>query len=93
MLCGEEDIELSAMELRLADVLFRNDIVIGAGGKQCFVDDPSGNPTELFQPTIPDARFNDGSWSTRPPVMAFEDYYPIRFSPLEAGPKTGCKTI
>jgi len=29
---------------------FRNDIVIGNGGKQILVDDPSGNPIELFEP-------------------------------------------
>ncbi len=30
---------------------FRNDIVIGVGGKQILLDDPSGNPVELFQST------------------------------------------
>jgi hypothetical protein len=30
--------------------------VTGVGGKQILVDDPSGNPIELFQPTIPEAR-------------------------------------
>jgi catechol 2,3-dioxygenase-like lactoylglutathione lyase family enzyme len=29
---------------------FRNDIVIGNGGKQILVDDPSGNAIELFEP-------------------------------------------
>ena len=29
---------------------FRNDIVIGNGGKQILLDDPSGNPIELFEP-------------------------------------------
>jgi catechol 2,3-dioxygenase-like lactoylglutathione lyase family enzyme len=29
---------------------FRNDIVIGNGGKQILVDDPAGNPIELFEP-------------------------------------------
>ena len=28
----------------------------GVGGKQIIVEDPSGNPVELFEPTIPDAR-------------------------------------
>jgi hypothetical protein len=32
-------------------VSFRNDIVTGPGGKQILLDDPSGNPIELFQPT------------------------------------------
>jgi hypothetical protein len=29
---------------------FRNDIVTGPGGRQIVIDDPSGNPIELFQP-------------------------------------------
>jgi len=29
---------------------------VGTGGKQILVDDPSGNPVELFEPTIPEAR-------------------------------------
>jgi catechol 2,3-dioxygenase-like lactoylglutathione lyase family enzyme len=37
--------------LREAGAHFRNDIVTGRGGKQILVDDPSGNPIELFQPS------------------------------------------
>src|SRR6266516_5342723 len=33
-----------------------NDIVIGVGGKQIIIDDPSGNPVELFEPTRLEAR-------------------------------------
>jgi hypothetical protein len=40
-------------------VHFRNDIVTGVGGKQILVDDPSGNPVELFEPTLPEARLLD----------------------------------
>src|SRR5882724_1399521 len=49
--------DLAAMveELRKADVHFRNDIVTGVGGKQILLDDPSGNPIELFEPTLPEA--------------------------------------
>ena len=36
--------------LREAGAHFRNDIVTGVGGKQILVDDPSGNPVELFEP-------------------------------------------
>lgn len=36
--------------LRQAGVHFRNDIVTGLGGKQILLDDPSGNPIELFEP-------------------------------------------
>lgn len=42
--------------LRNAGAHFRNEIVIGVGGKQIILDDPSGNPIELFEPTIPEAR-------------------------------------
>lgn len=36
--------------LRAAGVRFRNDIVTGPGGQQILLEDPSGNPVELFQP-------------------------------------------
>jgi catechol 2,3-dioxygenase-like lactoylglutathione lyase family enzyme len=42
--------------LRAAGARFRNDIVIGVGGNQILVEDPSGNPVELFEPTRPEAR-------------------------------------
>jgi len=38
---------------------FRNDIVTGVGGKQILLDDPSGNPVELFEPTLAEARLSD----------------------------------
>jgi hypothetical protein len=38
-----------------AEAHFRNDIVTGVGGKQILLEDPSGNPIELFQPTLPEA--------------------------------------
>ena len=45
-----EDIEAEVAHLRAAGVRFRNDIISGPGGKQIVLDDPSGNPIELFQP-------------------------------------------
>ena len=42
-------------ELRDAGARFRNEIVTGVGGKQILVEDPSGNPVELFEPTLPEA--------------------------------------
>jgi catechol 2,3-dioxygenase-like lactoylglutathione lyase family enzyme len=45
-----DDIEAEVERLRAAGVDFRNDIVSGPGGRQILVDDPSGNPIELFQP-------------------------------------------
>jgi catechol 2,3-dioxygenase-like lactoylglutathione lyase family enzyme len=43
-------------ELRQDGVRFRNDVVTGVGGKQIIAEDPSGNPVELFEPTIAEAR-------------------------------------
>ena len=50
--------DLSAMveTLRQAQVRFRNQIVTGVGGKQIIIDDPSGNPVELFEPILSEAR-------------------------------------
>jgi len=45
-----EDIEAEVARLRAAGVRFRSEIVTGPGGKQIVLDDPSGNPSELFQP-------------------------------------------
>jgi catechol 2,3-dioxygenase-like lactoylglutathione lyase family enzyme len=45
-----DDIEAEVARLRAAGVKFRNDIISGPGGKQIVLDDPSGNPIELFQP-------------------------------------------
>ena len=42
--------------LRADGVRTRNDIVEGVGGRQIIVEDPSGNPVELFEPTIDEAR-------------------------------------
>lgn len=45
-----EDIRAEIERLRAAGVSFRNDVVTGPGGSQILVDDPAGNPIELFQP-------------------------------------------
>ena len=45
-----DDIAAEVERLRGAGLPFRNDIVRGPGGAQILVDDPSGNPIELFQP-------------------------------------------
>ncbi|MEA2521868.1 MAG: hypothetical protein QOI81_1514 [Actinomycetota bacterium] len=44
-----DDIETEVARLRAAGLRFRNDIVSGPGGKQILIDDPAGNPVELFQ--------------------------------------------
>jgi len=45
-----EDLVTTVEDLRAAGVQFRNDVQLGKGGKQILLDDPSGNPVELFQP-------------------------------------------
>jgi catechol 2,3-dioxygenase-like lactoylglutathione lyase family enzyme len=54
------DLDASVEQLRAAGVRFRNDVVTGVGGKQVLIEDPSGNPIELFQPTLPEARLGRG---------------------------------
>jgi catechol 2,3-dioxygenase-like lactoylglutathione lyase family enzyme len=44
------DIEAEANRLRTSGLSFRNEILKGVGGSQILLDDPSGNPIELFQP-------------------------------------------
>jgi catechol 2,3-dioxygenase-like lactoylglutathione lyase family enzyme len=51
-----DDLAAAVAKLRKAGAHFRNDIVTGVGGRQIIVDDPSGNPIELFKPTLPVAR-------------------------------------
>jgi catechol 2,3-dioxygenase-like lactoylglutathione lyase family enzyme len=50
------DLSTIVETLQKAGVHFRNNIVTGVGGKQIIVDDPSGNPVELFEPLLPEAR-------------------------------------
>jgi predicted enzyme related to lactoylglutathione lyase len=45
-----DDIDTEVARLRRTGVAFRNDIVSGPGGRQILLEDPSGNPLELFQP-------------------------------------------
>src|SRR5947209_9906498 len=51
-----DDIEATVARLREHGARFRNEIVTGAGGKETLVEDPAGNPIELFQPMRPEAR-------------------------------------
>jgi hypothetical protein len=34
----------------------RSPVIDGVGGRHVIIDDPSGNPVELFQPTLADAK-------------------------------------
>jgi catechol 2,3-dioxygenase-like lactoylglutathione lyase family enzyme len=53
------DLAATVEGLRRSGARFRNEIVTGVGGKQIIVEDPSGNPIELFEPMIPEARLKD----------------------------------
>ena len=44
------DIDAEVERLRAAGITFRNDIISGPGGRQILLEDPAGNPIELFQP-------------------------------------------
>ena len=50
------DLAAAARELRAAGVRFRNEIVTGVGTRQVMIEDPSGNPVELFEPLRDEAR-------------------------------------
>jgi catechol 2,3-dioxygenase-like lactoylglutathione lyase family enzyme len=56
-----DDIEAVVARLRDHGARFRNDIIAGVGGKQALVEDPAGNPIELFQPVLPEARLENSS--------------------------------
>jgi catechol 2,3-dioxygenase-like lactoylglutathione lyase family enzyme len=45
-----DDLAAEVARLRAAGLTFRNEIVKGPGGRQILLEDPSGNPVELFQP-------------------------------------------
>jgi catechol 2,3-dioxygenase-like lactoylglutathione lyase family enzyme len=53
-----DDIESTVAKLRDAGVSFRSDIITGVGNKQVLLNDPFGNPVELFQPLIEQARLS-----------------------------------
>jgi predicted enzyme related to lactoylglutathione lyase len=50
------DLDRSAAALHKAGAHFRSPIIEGVGGRQLIVDDPSGNPVELFSPAREEAR-------------------------------------
>ena len=55
-----DDLEETVWRLRDGGAHFRNEIVTGVGGKQVLVEDPAGNPVELFEPTRDEARLSGG---------------------------------
>jgi catechol 2,3-dioxygenase-like lactoylglutathione lyase family enzyme len=52
------DLSATVGALRAVGARFRNDIVVGVGGKQILLQDPSGNPIELFEPSLPEAKLS-----------------------------------
>ena len=52
------DLAGTVEKLRRSGVRFRNEIVTGVGGKQILAEDPSGNPVELFEPVLPEAKLS-----------------------------------
>jgi len=52
------DLTATVARLERDGVRFRNNLVTGVGGKQIIAEDPSGNPVELFQPAMPEARLS-----------------------------------
>jgi catechol 2,3-dioxygenase-like lactoylglutathione lyase family enzyme len=56
-----DDLDATVEALREAGGRFRNEIVTGVGGKQILLEDPSGNPIELFQPILREASLSDRS--------------------------------
>jgi catechol 2,3-dioxygenase-like lactoylglutathione lyase family enzyme len=53
-----DDIEAIVSRLREHGARFRNDVITGVGGKQVLIEDPAGNPIELFQPTLAEAKLS-----------------------------------
>jgi catechol 2,3-dioxygenase-like lactoylglutathione lyase family enzyme len=52
------DLDATVQRLRNAGTHFRNDIIDGVGGRQVLIEDPSGNPIELFEPKLDEARLS-----------------------------------
>jgi len=55
------DLDGLVQALRERGARFRNEVVSGVGGKQVLLEDPSGNPVELFEPTLTEARLSPQS--------------------------------
>jgi catechol 2,3-dioxygenase-like lactoylglutathione lyase family enzyme len=53
-----DDLEGTVARLREGGAQFRSDIVTGVGGKQILVEDPAGNPVELFEPLLAEAKLS-----------------------------------
>jgi catechol 2,3-dioxygenase-like lactoylglutathione lyase family enzyme len=56
-----DDIESTVAALREHGARFRSDVITGVGGKQILIEDPAGNPIELFEPTLREAKLSGTS--------------------------------
>ena len=61
------DLAAAVEQLRSCGARFRNEVVTGVGGKQVLIEDPSGNPVELFEPILPEARLSGPTPSSGQP--------------------------
>ncbi len=55
-----DDLDGLVARLRDSGARFRNEIITGVGGRQVLVEDPAGNPVELFEPILDEARLSGG---------------------------------
>jgi catechol 2,3-dioxygenase-like lactoylglutathione lyase family enzyme len=55
------DVTATVERLSEAGVRLRSGVIRGRGGNQAIIEDPSGNPIELFEPTLPEARLAPSS--------------------------------
>ncbi|MGH2870576.1 MAG: VOC family protein [Solirubrobacteraceae bacterium] len=53
-----DDLDATTSALQSTGARFRNEIVAGVGGRQILVEDPSGNPVELFEPQRSEAKLD-----------------------------------
>jgi len=77
------DLERDIDALKKVGVKFRNDVVSGPGGRQILLEDPSGNPVELFEPALPQVSLGRFSFCRgRPAGYAGMRSNSFRSSPL-----------
>jgi tRNA-Thr(GGU) m(6)t(6)A37 methyltransferase TsaA len=82
------DLEGIVGGLRAAGISFRNDIVKGVGGKQILIQDPAGNPVELFEPSIDEARLGIAASESRDEVQPI-GWVESPLDDLDSAPKQG----
>jgi ketosteroid isomerase-like protein/catechol 2,3-dioxygenase-like lactoylglutathione lyase family enzyme len=70
LIINVDDLAAEIARLREAHVHFRNDIATGPGGSEILLDDPSGNPVELFQPAAANTSDTSGDEAA---IRALED--------------------